>query len=75
MTQKTSLKIPFDSQISDKSGQVSYPWQQWAGQTGDAVSILRDAAQLMTTLNPATATTNDIATAWEAFRVKLQGIV
>ena len=35
---------------------------------------IREAIDLMDDLDPSTASTNDIATAWEEFRAKLQEI-
>lgn len=37
-------------------------------------STIREAIDLMDDLDPVTASTNDIATAWEEFRTKLQEI-
>ena len=79
---KTNYEIPFNSPITEMQHKaafqdqqaISLPWQQWAGNMGTAMNTVQTASQAMTTLDPTTATVSDMVTAWEAFRVALQGI-
>lgn len=72
---KKSFDPPITTPITDADGLASGPYQQWADQVGKALEKLRQAVNLMDDLDPSTATTNQIATAWEEFRAKLQEIV
>ena len=74
MTQKTTYQIPFDMKIS-KDADISTPWHQWTGNAGKALDHLREAADAMTALDPATATAQQCATVLEAMRAKLQEIL
>lgn len=85
MTQKISYDIPYGpvipstkdmyGKVTVTSGDMNYPWQQWADRVSKALIVIKDAAVLMDNLNTGTATTAQIATAWNEVRVKLQELV
>jgi hypothetical protein len=72
---KQSFDPPIMSPILDENGRIGAAWQQWADQVGKTLEKVRQAAEAMDDLDPGTATTNQIATAWEEMRDILQGIV
>ena len=81
---KTNYEIPFNSPITDtqhktafqdQQGAISLPWQQWAGNMGTAMNTIVNSANLMTDLDPGTATLADMIAAWEAFRAQLKELV
>lgn len=72
---RKSYELPNNTPIADSDGRPSEQFQQTYDQASKTLEILRQAAALMTDLDPGTATAGDVATAWEAFRAKLQEIV
>jgi hypothetical protein len=74
MTQKITYAVPYGVVTDDKSN-PTYAWHQWADQISKAVTVIQEAALLMDDLNTGTATTIEIATAWDELRVKLQELV
>lgn len=72
---RQSFDPPLSSRLADESGMATHPYHDFFDKLAKTLEILRQAATLMDDLNPSTATTNDIATAWEEFRAKLQEIV
>jgi hypothetical protein len=70
---KLNYDVPFDQKVTAKDD-ISHPWQNWAGQVGTAMNKLSQSAQTMPTLTGA-STLADVIAAYEAFRVKIQGIV
>jgi hypothetical protein len=81
MSQKISYDVPYGPMLEPNEtfgkatvnpNYMSYPWLEWADRVSKALIVLKDAALLMDDLNTATATTVEIATAWDELRVKLQ---
>jgi hypothetical protein len=83
MSQKISYDVPYgpvigttkdmlSGKITVTDADMSYAWQEWADRVSKALIVLKDAALLMDDLDTATATTVQIATAWNELRVKLQ---
>ena len=85
MSQKISYDIPYGEIVQSQkdpngrvtlvSGNITYPWQQWADRVSKLSRVLQEAALLMDNLDTGTATTAQIATAWNELRVKLQELV
>lgn len=72
---KQSFAPPYGP-ITDDSGRFpEAPYQEFHDRIAKTLETLRQASVLMTELDTGTATTADIATAWNAFRTKLQEIV
>jgi hypothetical protein len=72
---KPSYDPPLNSPVTNSNGVASEPYQQYFDRSGKALEKLRQAANAMQELDPGSATAGDVATAWEAFRAKLQEIV
>ena len=54
---------------------VTQPYQEFHDRLAKAMETIRQASLLMTELDTGTATTGQIATAWNTFRAKMQEIV
>ena len=72
---RISFEPPSQSPMADDQGIASVPYQQFNDRIAKTLEVLRQAATLMEDLDPGSATAAQVATAWEAFRVKLQEIV
>jgi hypothetical protein len=71
---QTSIEIPSARQVVEANGELNYAWLLAFDQLFKAVSVLRDAVELMDELG-ASPTTAQISTAWNEFRAKLREIV
>jgi hypothetical protein len=73
MTIRTAIELPLDQRIADENGNITSVWIEALGNIAKAVSVLRDAADLMDDLD-STATAAELGAGWETFRAKLQEI-
>lgn len=72
---KISFDAPANTPMVDERGLPTEAFQQFHDRIAKALEVLRQAATLMDDLDPGSATAGQVATAWEEFRAKLQGIV
>ena len=69
---RRGFDVPY-GQIAENAAPTQ-SMSEWMDAAARALNTLKTAADAMTELDPATATTNEIATAWEELRGILQGI-
>lgn len=70
---RRGFDVPYGAATA-QDGQPTQPMSEWMDKIADALNRLKAAADAMDDLDPATATTNQIATAWEELRTALQAI-